>query len=113
MLKDTLYATAKDTLGIQNRRHRDWPSENDKAIQTLLEQKHATFRDPLKDNTPQTRNKCHELRHMKNHWWLDQAKENKDLAERHDSKGFLKTIKLIAQRKNFGFTPSTAAQDLE
>ena len=42
---------------------------------------------------------------MKNQWWLEQAKEIEDLAERRNSKGFFKAIKLVAQRKNSGLKP--------
>ena len=80
--------------------HRDRFNENDEAIQTLLEEKHATFRDLFRDNTPQTRSKYQqarnnsqcELRRMKNQWGLEQVKEIEDLAERHDSKSFFKAI---------------------
>ena len=51
VFRDTVHASAMDSLGPVSRKHRDWFDENDEEIQGLLEDKHQKHKAYLSDTS--------------------------------------------------------------
>lgn len=54
--RQTIYTTCKETLGYQQKRHREWFNENDEEIVTLLEDNYRLYKAYLCSNTLSQRN---------------------------------------------------------
>ena len=50
-LRDTIYNSAKDTIGFQKRNHRDWFDEYNPTIRNLLNQEQTAFQAVLSNDT--------------------------------------------------------------
>ena len=118
--RDTIYNSAKDTIGFQKRNHRDWFDENNPTISNLLNQKQAAFQAVLSNDTresrarySQARSTCQrELRHLQIQWWLDRTKDKEieQHAERQDSRAFFQSVKFAYQRRQIGISPINDSQ---
>ena len=102
--RNTVYETAKQTLGHPERKHQDWFDSNNTEITNLLKQKQEAFTDWLgdkgsaskHDHLKHLRSKAQaELRLIKDKWWEAKAAELQQHADQHNSKQFYAGLKTV------------------
>ena len=102
--RDAAYKASFDSVGTTKRRHQEWFDENEKRIQSLLENKRVLHQMTLTQNSTEDaksryRDACHEvqakLRVMKDEWWDAKATEVQGVADRHEEKEFYTALKEV------------------
>ena len=103
---------AVDTLGYSTRKHQDWFDSNDAEIQTLLNERNATFAAKLRNpnsvelqrrwslQRSQLQKRQHE---MENTWWLSKATEIQNYANMAHQ--FYEAIKAVYGPKSHSTQP--------
>ena len=101
-LRDTVYRTAMDCLGLSTRRHRDWVDENHAEIIDLIWKKRAAHQGHLHDPHFATkkyalRSICSsvqlKLREMQDSWLSVRAEEIQGYADKNDRKNIYSSLK--------------------
>ena len=98
-----LYEVAKDTIGIEKRKHADWFDENDEELSRLLKERNEARAEMLNRNTRSMKAKykrCAQLlqkrcRELKNGWWQAKAAELQEKADMNDTRGFYQGLKAV------------------
>ena len=102
--RDTVAGSAKECLGLNRTKHRDWFDEQDNQIKPLLETVHQKHEDWIDDRSnPQKEDLYHQFKHsaqrsirkMKDNWWTERAKEMQEAADKHDTKSFFQGLKKV------------------
>ena len=113
-LRDQVYSTAKETVGVATRRHQDWFDENDTQIQALLDDKEAKFKAHFSDPKSDSK-KCSytqaksvvqkELRLMQDRWFSNKAKEIQGYADSGNMKQFYSSLSAVYGPQSSGSVP--------
>ena len=101
--RDTVYAAANETLGLNKRKHQDWFDENNEEITKLLEEKNRLFRAYLSNKSTSSKAALdnirstvqRKLREMQNTWLSQKADEIQSYADRNDTKRFYDAVKAL------------------
>jgi len=99
-LRNAIYNTILETLGLQTPKNKDWFEENSARIQQLLNEKQKSHIDAINTPTPsrlyalqQAKRKVQkEIRALKDSWLSKRADEIQGYADTHDMKNFYKAI---------------------
>ena len=117
-LRDAVYSAASEHLGPSTRKHQDWFDENEKEIQSLLDEKHQLFRALQNDPTSQSKKDAFasarrkvqkKLREMQDNWFSKKAEEIQGYADSHDSKRFYDALKTLYGPQSSGSSPLLSA----
>lgn len=117
-LRELVYDTATEILGLSSRKHKDWFDENSEDIKQLLNKKHRLHQAYL--NNPSStskkdayKNVCRlvqqRLRQMQNTWMSYKADEIQGYADRHDMKRFYDALKEVYGPTSSGSCPLLSA----
>ena len=101
--RNTVYATAQETIGPTKRKNQDWFDENDDEIKMLLEKKHASQRALNNNKSPSNQAAFNnirgtvqrKLRQMQDTWLQQKAEEIQNYADKKDMKRFYDAIKTV------------------
>ena len=104
MGKLTLYDENAKVLGHKNISHRDWFDENDREIQSLLEDKNCLHQKVLSATGTSRKSlllllkqkKYHlqrRLKQMKNSWWINLSRDIQSAFDTNDSKNMYASVK--------------------
>ena len=116
--RNTVYDSAKLTLGYPKRKHQDWFDSNNMEITSLLNQKREAYNSWLSDKGSTAkhdrfkhlRSKVQtELRQMKDKWWEAKAAELQQYADEHNSKKFFAGLKTVYGPSSNAMAPVRAA----
>ena len=102
--REIVYSAASEMVGANKRKHTDWFDENNKRIQSLLDEKHRLHRAHI--NNPSStvkkvavcnikRNIQLELRRIQYKWLNKKSDEIQCFADRNDLKNFYSTLKTV------------------
>ena len=111
-LKKVAYETAEEVLGRPQRKHQDWFSEDDKRLDTLLEQRNIARSKLLSRNTRANRAKLVETRsklqqytrELKSQWWEEKAESLQLAADRNDMREFYQGLREVYGPQKRGTT---------
>ena len=106
------YETAEEVLGRPQRKHQDWFSEDDKRLDTLLEQRNIARSKLLSRNTRANRAKLVETRsklqqytrELKSQWWEEKAESLQLAADRNDMREFYQGLREVYGPQKRGTT---------
>ena len=117
-LRDVLYRTTTDTIGLAKRRHADWFDENDANIMTLLDARDSAHKAALSDPLSASKQASYKstcatlqrnLRQMKNDWFIKMAEDIQSAADRKDYKTFYDGINQIYGPRKSSTSPMLSA----
>ena len=120
LFRDTIHASALETIGPTTRKHQDWFDENNDSIKQLLELKHQPHRALINDPTSISKKVAfnnikrkvqQDLRQMQDVWLSAKADEIQSYAyaDRHDSKNFYAALKAVYGPTASGSSPLLSA----
>ena len=100
-ISEVLLNTARDILGVSNRKHRDWFDEQAEEIHQLLDDKNRAHQAVIANPTPTSRARFADLRsrvqqetrRMQNEWWTRLAAEIQGFADMGDQHQFYNALK--------------------
>ena len=117
-MKETIYSSALQVLGLTSRKHQDWFDENDIAIQTMLKKKRQLF--SAHQNDPKSKSKKNvfanmrskvqkKLRNLQNTWLSQKAEKIQGYADSHDMRCFYDALKCLYGPQSSKNTPILSA----
>lgn len=113
-LRDIVYSTSLEVLGLPKRKHQDWFDENNTEIQLLIDQMHNSHKSWLNDRSSSSKRTVYReckgmvqksLRQMKECWWSAKATELQEAADRKDARAFYEGLKKVYGPKESGTSP--------
>lgn len=113
-LKNLVYTSSSEKLGLVKRKHQDWFDENDVQIKSLLDKKHrlhlAFHCDPNSESKKSAFIECRrkvqlKLRAIQDQWLSVKADEIQSYADRHDTKRFYDALKTVYGPTQSGSSP--------
>lgn len=113
-LRDVIYSTSFEVLGLPKRKHQDWFDENNSEVQLLIDKMHDSHKCWLNDKSSSSKKLAYKrckgvvqksLRQMKEFWWSAKAAELQEAANRKDSKAFYEGLKKVYGPKENGTSP--------
>lgn len=117
-LREMVYTTAMECLGLLTRKHKDWFDENCTEIQQLLEEKRRAYLahidDPKstakKDALRNIRNNVQrKLRQVQDSWLSNKADEIQGFADKNDMKNFYDGLREVYGPTTSGASPLLTA----
>ena len=102
-MKNTVYNTTKQYLGLKRAKRADWFDESDAEIANLVAEKNAKHKAYIATNSQVSKQELQKAkrklqrktRQLKNNWWLNKAKELQTLADQNNSAAFYSALKEV------------------
>jgi exonuclease III len=104
LLREMIYKTATEILGLTTKKQNDWFDENAEDIMKLLDEKHKRHKESINDPKSTAKRDAfnnirrtiqQNIRHMKNTWLSEKATEIQGFADSHDLKNFYHSLKTV------------------
>lgn len=113
-LRDTVYDTSKEVLGIRKKKHQDWFDDNDEIIGNLLASLRNRHQVWLADKSDRRKAEAYQsirksvrssLGAMRDAWWDKKARELQAASDQHDMRTFYAGLRQIFGPEISGIAP--------